>query len=591
MFRSRDHHDSSGPGREDTSEGSTQPPLVKRSRVTAIAALAAASALALSSCGYLASLNRGGGSAGSGASPSASQPSVTTLEGTTSTAFGTDGMAPIGTLATPMESAAMGIDADTASDQRWAEIYAQKPQWGPCEDPAYASAECATVKVPLMWNAPDQGSIDLLISKLATTGTGEYKGSLLINPGGPGGSGNQIVAEYGSSTGTDALRGSYDYIGFDPRGVKDSSGIVCLDDKQTDEYLSATFDTDTEDGRLASEESFATMIEACKANSGELLQYLDTWSAARDMDVIRAVVGSEKLDYLGYSYGTYLGASYAELYPERTGHIVLDAAVDPSITGDEMAAGQAAGFEDSVRAFVTWCQGQADGSCPLEGTVDQGVQKIRDFLDQTAQKPLTMSDGRELTGSLAVTGVLVPMYSSETWPMLAMALQLAFAGNGDLLGMFADLSNERNSDGSYASNGMFAITAVNCLDRLGVIDPEWVQTESERLEERYPTFGGMLGGGGISCEQWPAKPVRVPASIHASGSSTIVVIGTTGDPATPYPWSEALAEQLDNSVLLTFEGYGHTAYGRSGGCIEEAVDNYFINDVTPTDGLTCSPPA
>lgn len=552
-----------------------------RSRLSAAAALIAATALAASGCSLIA------GGQGSGKKPSASPTaSASSLEGTTSSAYGTEGMAPIGKLSPTIQSSAMGIDADTAQDKRWGKFYDQEISWEKCDDPKYSKAQCATVEVPLKWNEPDGKTISLLITKLEASG--EKKGSLLMNPGGPGGSGNQSVAQYGSETTTEKLRQNYDLIGFDPRGVKDSAGIECLDDKGTDEYVSTTF-SDTEAGSKDAEGAWKKVTKACKENSGDLLQDLDTYSAARDMDVIRQAVGSKKLDYLGYSYGTYLGATYAELYPKRTGKMVLDGAVDPSLTADEVAAGQAAGFEESVTSFVKWCQEGGTQKCPLKGSVEDGKKQIRDFLAEANKNPVKTSSDRELTGALALTGVLTPMYGNENWEFLAMALDQAFQGNGDLLLMFADLANERNSDGTFESNGSYAISAVNCLDRQGVVDEKWVEKESERLAKKYPTFGKDLGGSGTMCQQWPAKGVRTPAPIHAKGSSPIVVVGTTGDPATPYAWSESLNEQLDNSVLLTYEGNGHTAYGRSGGCIEEAVDAYFVEGTVPKDGLRCKP--
>lgn len=493
-------------------------------------------------------------------------------------------MAPIGKLAPTQQSAAMGIKEDTAKDKRWAKFYNQKANWGKCEDPKYSKAECATIEVPLKWNEPEGKTINLLISRLKASG--QSKGSILVNPGGPGGSGNQIVAQYGTESTTEKLRENFDLIGFDPRGVKDSTGIKCLDDKGTDEYVSTTF-ADTEAGTRDAEAQWKKVTEACKANSGDLLNYVDTYSAARDMDVIRAAVDSEKLDYLGYSYGTYLGATYADLYPGRTGKIVLDGALDPALTADEVAAGQAAGFEESVTSFVEWCQSDGKANCPLKGGTEEGKKQLKKFLDDTAKKPIKTSSGRELTGALALTGVLTPMYGNENWEFLALALGQAFQGNGDLLLMFADLANERNDDGTFESNGSYAISAVNCLDRQGVVDEKWVEKESQRLAKKYPTFGSDLGGSGTMCQQWPAKGVRTPAPIHAKGSSKIVVIGTTGDPATPYAWAESLNKQLENSVLLTFEGNGHTAYGRSGGCIEDAVDAYFVEGTVPKDGLRC----
>ena len=561
-----------------------------RARAAATLSALTLAALSLSGCGALIQAGHKPTSSNSAATGSGNfekdaEKAIKELENSTSEAYGTEGMAPLKSIAPVVESAAYDLGADPAKDERWKRFYDQRADWGKCERAEYQGAECATIEVPLKWNDPEGATLSLLLTRVPATGD-DKKGSLLINPGGPGGSGAEHVAAYGSMTISSTVRKQYDLIGFDPRGVKDSDGVQCLDDAETDEMLSTDL-PDTEEGKKKAKEWADKLAKACKAKSSDRIQYVDTYSAARDMDVIRAAVESEKLDYLGFSYGTYLGATYAEMYPERTGHLILDGAMDPALTTNEIVAGQAAGFEQAIKDFVTWCQNER-GTCPLTGSVDEGIQQLRDFMTNAGKNPIPTASGRKLNETLASTAILTALYSNETWEYVALGIESAKANNSaDVLLMLADLANEREEDGSFKSNSTFANVAVNCLDHVGVTDEKWLKAESERLAKKYPTFGPSLGTEEDGCANWPAKPVRYPKEIHAKGSSTIVVIGTTHDPATPYAWAESLNKQLDNSVLLTWEGFGHTAYSRSGGCIEEMVDAYLLEDKVPDDGAKC----
>lgn len=561
-----------------------------RARAAATLSALTLAALSLSGCGALIQAGHKPTSSNSAATGSGNfekdaEKAIKELENSTSEAYGTEGMAPLKSIAPVVESAAYDLGADPAKDERWKRFYDQRADWGKCERAEYQGAECATIEVPLKWNDPEGATLSLLLTRVPATGD-DKKGSLLLNPGGPGGSGAEHVASYGSMTISSTVRKQYDLIGFDPRGVKDSDGVQCLDDAETDEMLSTDL-PDTEEGKKKAKEWADKLAKACKAKSSDRIQYVDTYSAARDMDVIRAAVESEKLDYLGFSYGTYLGATYAEMYPERTGHLILDGAMDPALTTNEIVAGQAAGFEQAIKDFVTWCQNER-GTCPLTGSVDEGIQQLRDFMTNAGKNPIPTASGRKLNETLASTAILTALYSNETWEYVALGIESAKNNNSaDVLLMLADLANEREEDGSFKSNSTFANVAVNCLDHIGVTDEKWLKAEGERLAKKYPTFGPSLGTEEDGCANWPAKPVRFPKEIHAKGSSTIVVIGTTHDPATPYAWAESLNKQLDNSVLLTWEGFGHTAYSRSGGCIEEMVDAYLLEDKVPDDGAKC----
>lgn len=561
-----------------------------RARTAAALSALTLAALSLSGCGALIQAGHKATSSNSAATGSGNfekdaEKAIKELENSTSKAYGTEGMAPLKSIAPVVESAAYDLGTDPAKDERWKKFYDQRADWGKCERAEYQGAECATIEAPLKWNDPEGATLSLLLTRVPATGD-DKKGSLLLNPGGPGGSGAEHVAAYGSMTISSTVRKQYDLIGFDPRGVKDSDGVQCLDDAETDEMLSTDI-PDTEEGKKKAKEWADKLAKACKAKSSDRIQYVDTYSAARDMDVIRAAVESEKLDYLGFSYGTYLGATYAEMYPERTGHLILDGAMDPALTTNEIVAGQAAGFEQAIKDFVTWCQNER-GTCPLTGSVDEGIQQLRDFMTNAGKNPIPTASGRKLNETLASTAILTALYSNETWEYVALGIESAKANNSaDVLLMLADLANEREEDGTFKSNSTFANVAVNCLDHIGVTDEKWLKAEGERLAKKYPTFGPSLGSEEDGCANWPAKPVRYPEEIHAKGSSTIVVIGTTHDPATPYAWAESLNKQLDNSVLLTWEGFGHTAYSRSGGCIEEMVDAYLLEDKVPDDGAKC----
>ena len=326
------------------------------------------------------------------------------------------------------------------------------------------------------------------------------------------------------------------------------------------------------------------VVEEVDALEPVILLDLDIALHGHDDGEIDAL-GDEELDYLGYSYGTYLGASYAELHPERVGRFVLDGAVDPDMSMDEFSAGQAEGFEHATEAFLARCL-EAGDACPFRGDEAEAKEQLLSFFESVDETPLDTGDPeRPLTGALARSAVLTLLYDDAQWEYGREALAAAMNGDGSQLLYIADLSSERRYDGTYRTNAAFAITAVNCLDHPGVADEQWVEQEAERLAEEFPTFGPMLGGDG--CAQWPEEPVREPAPITAEGAGPILVVGTTGDPATPYAWSEELASQLDDATLLTYEGEGHTAYGRSGGCVEEQVDAYLLGGTVPEEGLRC----
>ena len=476
-------------------------------------------------------------------------------------------------------------------------FYSQKVSWYACDKKGMDEAKsgkdagftCAKVKVPLDYDNPGGETIEIAVKKRAASE--DSVGSLFVNPGGPGGSGIELVESAGSYFSKN-LTSSYDVVGFDPRGVGASTAVDCLTDAELDAERAGANDPATPSA-TATQERAQKMGETCasKTSTAGLLDHIDTISAAKDLDILRAVDGQQALTYLGFSYGTYLGATYAELFPASTGRMVLDGAVDPSLSAEELALGQAKGFEASLRAYVENCQSSKLG-CPLSGDVDSGVSQVREFLESTKTAPIPTSDSkRPLTYDLAVYGVLGSMYQTRTWPSLTLGLSQAMGKegkpDGSSLLKLADLVSSRESDGTYSNNGAEALMAVNCLDYPVQGDNASWEENAKAVKEASPTFGSQLLYPDAYCQGWGHTSSRKREKITASGAAPILVVGTTGDPATPYAWSQALADQLESGQLMTWKGNGHTAYGRSNDCVKKAVDTYLLNGTLPDKGLTC----
>jgi pimeloyl-ACP methyl ester carboxylesterase len=457
-------------------------------------------------------------------------------------------------------------------------FYDQDLEWSECED-----FECAQLTVPIDYQEPSGDTIQLEV--LRVPASGERQGSLVINPGGPGASGVEYAKVAGMVI-SGGVREQYDVVGFDPRGVAGSAPIECVDDSAMDELLGAdpTPDDDAEQAEV--DDLLQGFAEACGENAGPLLGHVSTVEAARDIDILRAALGESELDYLGASYGTFLGSTYAELFPEQVGRMVLDGAVAPTLSGRELGLGQAEGFERATRAYVEDCV--ADGDCPLGDDVDSGLVRIQDFLTELDQDPLPV-DGdsvTELSEGWGMLGIIVAMYDQAGWPILTTALEQAFDGDGSMLMFLANLYADRTSDGTYNGNGMQAIYAVNCLDRPGGEEDVDQEEVRRQFEEVSPTWGKYLAGEG-ACQYWPVEAQSTPEDYDAAGAAPIVVIGTTRDPATPYEWAEILADTLESGVLISYDGDGHTAYGRSNSCVDDAVDAYLLEGTVPEDGLSC----
>lgn len=472
---------------------------------------------------------------------------------------------------------------DPEADDRYSKFFTQQPQWSLC----YTEHQCAKVMVPMDWDDPAGATIELAVVRSISAKS--PIGSLLVNPGGPGSSGVDYVGNYLSGVVSAGVRRSYQVVGFDPRGVAGSAPIDCVPDSELDGFLFDDINPETEQGWGVAAEVAQKFADGCSAKTGDLLGHVDTVSAARDMDVIRAVSGDERLNFLGKSYGTLLGATYADLYPEKVGRVVLDGALNPASSAQDVAIGQARGMEVALASYLADCLPRS--GCPFSGSVEDAKQQVRDLLAQVEQSPMTTGDPqRPLTGMRASTGIITPLYSKSAWPQLTAAFKAAFAGNGQIFLRLADLYAERNADGSYESNIMEAFTAINCLDYpRSDTDFDSVHQAAAEIIEAAPVFGPYLSYGEHTCAVWPHEPQREVRPISADGAPPILVVGTTNDNATPYPWAVELADQLSSGVLLTFEGDGHTAYVSGGSpCIDKAVDTYLLRGEVPEDGLRCS---
>lgn len=475
-------------------------------------------------------------------------------------------------------------DPEIEGERGWSveDVYAQEIVWE-----SGIGSQLATITAPLDWDHPEAGTIQLMLSRYRATGSDDQRiGSLLINPGGPGASGVEYAGYFANGVVGDELRTAYDIVGFDPRGVGLSSAVDCGEDAAIDEFLTADVLMDDQADLDASQARLEAFGAACLESTGPLLGEVDTVSAARDLDLMRAVLGDDHLHYLGYSYGTLLGATYADLFPENVGRMVLDSAVDPAATDDDLTIDRSASFERALRNYVADCQAGAD--CPLTGDVDAGLAQLVQIVLAAQNDPIP-AGAAEVNGGLAVQGVGYALYDDATWPYLTQALaEVLTSGTATVLLGLANAAMDRTDDGTYASNRKEAQTAVMCLDR-PTVERDLAERLAfqEQVAVRAPSVAAVSALLGSGCAGWPIAATGEPREITAPGAAPILVVGVTEDPATPYEWSVALADQLESGVLLTWQGEGHTAYGRAGECVSTAVESYLLTGVAPEDGTTC----
>ena len=476
---------------------------------------------------------------------------------------------------TPPPSSVTQAPEDALTD-----LYAQRIDWSPCD--SNTDHDCGTLTVPVDYAEPAGETIDLALLRVPATGS--RVGSMVVNPGGPGAPGTSYAAAAGRVFREPLLQG-FDIVGFDPRGTGGSAPVDCLSDSELDEYLSGDPTPDTAAEQADYKASVLSFGARCVAGSGPVLGHVTTIEAARDMDVLRSALGEETLTFLGASYGTELGATYAELFPERVGRFVLDGAVDVSLDPQTTSLEQATGFETALRAYVQNCLDSTD-NCFLGDTVDEGLATITGLLEEIEAEPLPAGD-RELQVGNAFYGIITPLYNRDYWFLLSTALTSALEGKGSALMQLADAYASRNADGSYADNSVEANYSINCLDDPTSVPFAKVPSLFPAFEEASPTFGRIFAWGMTGCRGVEVTSSEEPLDIRGEGAAPILVLGTTRDPATPFKWAEALAEQLESGVLVERDGDGHTAYNSGNECIDTLVEDYLLDGAVPDDGTTC----
>jgi pimeloyl-ACP methyl ester carboxylesterase len=479
--------------------------------------------------------------------------------------------------ATPAEPVVDDIDWTDCTTQI-APLIAEQP--GADRD---LSFECGRTTVPIDHDQPEGETLPLFLVRATLGERTEQTGHLLVNPGGPGGSGADAAIGLALTLPEPVLQ-QFSLVGFDPRGVGLSTPVECIPPDLKEEMFSTEPRPTTAEEIDAAFDLAERVATGCEEEYGEALGIFNTVDTARDMDRLREALGEEQLTYLGYSYGTTLGSTYAELFPENVRALVLDAAVDPDSDPVADAEGQAAGFEGAFEAFAAGCRDLRAG-CPFGRPRIQ----LEELLTAAEQQPIPSSEEgeqRRATPGVIITAVVSALYDQESWPQLSQALDAA--RGGDAAGVFslADSYTGRLEDGTY-SNLFDANYAINCADT----DPEQLPTEEEirtlaaEWSEEYPLFGAGSAVALYNCSVWDAPRTPLPER-DAEGSAPILVIGTEGDPATPLEGAVDMAGQLESAVLLTWEGEGHTAYPKTD-CVTRTVNAYLLEGTAPQADLTC----
>ncbi len=494
-----------------------------------------------------------------------------------------------------------GLKPRADAPQGFAGYYDQQIDWQVCQAEEVVADmlptpkdlenyQCGTFEAPMDWHDPDSAPIEMAVARYVGDQGGEDGPALFYNLGGPGGDAVQSLSSVVSEILTRQVVDTFQVVAVDPRGVGQSSPIWCLTDEERDAKYARDDNLDdmTPQQRV---DFYTTEISdfgaKCQERNGEILGHVDSDSATRDFDLARALLDQSQLNYIGFSYGTVLGATYAELFPQRTGRLVLDGALDPQLDVNELSALQLGGMEASLYNWIETCQ--AGRSCPLSGDLESGKQQMIDFLEGAAENPIPTQDpDRPLNGNLAYTAVIGSMYNTQMYPLLTEGIQQAKKGDASTLLFLADYYNDRGKDGVFTSNSADAFVAVNALDYppVGTLE-DWERT-AEELGKNYPVLGGDFGYASAGLDAWPVQATNQRRKLTAPEAPALLVIGTTNDPATPYVMAESLADSLQSATLITVEGWDHTAYrSTASDCVIGAVDRFLINGEVPQDGLVC----
>ena len=501
----------------------------------------------------------------------------------------------------PMPASSTAAPLPYTGDTALKTYYTQQIAWGRCTKSAtpdnteikLSLFQCGTLSVPLDYANPATGTVTLALIREQAGDPAHRVGSLIVNPGGPGGSGLDMV-ESGVKDFNGPLHQDFDVVSFDPRGIGQSDPIQCLGDVQRDDLARVDPPADPKARLAKAQQDDKAYTTACEVHSGKLIPFMGTRNVARDMDVLRQVLGDKKLDYLGVSYGTYLGSLYAEEFPQNTGHLVLDGAVDPNADQTEAGAQQQIGFEKSLVNFATDCVTNHASQCPLGTDAKTAAAKAGAFLDGLRDHPLIAADGRNLTSGEGWTGTILFLYGDATnsWPYLRRALTAAMTkGDPAILMSAADQYDGRDASGHYSTQDD-GLIAVRCADFADTVPSAAEVTKVyNELKSGAPILNTDLTPDDISqppCRNWPFKTTEKPHPIVAAGSAPILVVGTTDDPATPYAAAVSLAKGFAKATLLTRVGEGHAAFGSGNVCVNDAMDAYLISGTMPAAGTRCT---
>ena len=441
---------------------------------------------------------------------------------------------------------------------------------------------CGKVAVPLDYDQPTAEKADIFVVRARSDSQSQRIGSLLVNPGGPGGSGVNLATGLVGALSQQILD-RFDLVGFDPRGVGLSDPVNCVSDSQKDKLAAANPDVRTAAGRAQARTMSDAVVASCVAKYGSALGHFNTEETAHDMDLIRQALGDAKLSYLGYSYGTRLGAAYAHQFPTTVRAAVLDGAVDPvtdELTVDER---QAKGFEDAFDQFAADCR--ARSACAPLGDPRAAVRSLIAAADRTPIPAGTGAHARKATGGLVTIGVASALYDQSQWNQLGQALIAARGGDARKILTLADEYLERDPETGHYSNILDANLAVNCNDSTLQITDELVASVASKWISKYPIFGPNAAASLYSCHSWPRSGHPLPPA-SAPGAPPILVVGTVHDPATPFAATGVLAKALGSGVVLRWDGEGHTAYPKTA-CITSKVDSYLITTKPPATGTSC----
>ncbi|MET8668197.1 alpha/beta hydrolase [Streptomyces tendae] len=452
--------------------------------------------------------------------------------------------------------------------------------------------QCATLRTPLDWKNPSGESMDLALIRARAAGDPDERiGSLLFNFGGPGGSG--VATLPGLAADYEKLRTRYDLVSFDPRGVGNSAGVRCLGAglPGEDEIDNTPDDGGDETNALArfNRETAA----ACEKNSGDVLPYVGTTQAAQDMELMRQVLGDEKLHYFGISYGTELGGVYAHLFPEHVGRAVLDGVVDPTHDLMEEALAQAGGFQLAFEHFAAWCARQG---CTLGEDAEDIVDLVVGLEAALDDTPLATPDDGELDGDGLVDAISGALYRQDYWPALRVGLEAAADDNGEVLHDLAEALGQHGRGGdtddgtaTEESNEDDAFRAITCDDSSNRYTVADIESRLPDFLEASPLFGPGLAWSALSCDGWPVPGAARHPEVGAPGAAPVLLVGNTGDPATPYEGAARMAQRLGEKVgvELTYEGEGHGAYDSGNACVQDTVNAYLLNGTLPKPGTVC----